>query len=180
MPKVYGQIISENLNLKLENLAENGSDNQTILEKIGESISKMKKDDVVILQWTDTTRFRLVNDKNEWKFMILNSLNYLQNLEDFSYISEKTVEEILINRSQKKFQDELYSIEKIVKKALYEQKLITFSPMQRSIVNSEWALKTDRITIETNGAILDDHYSEIGHMQVANRLIRILSEKKLY
>jgi len=175
IPKTYGELISDKLNLNLINYSKSGTNNQFIFQKICETFKKIKEDDVVIVQWTNVIRFRLVNDKNEWVEFYYGNDDYLKKLNQFENISKQTITEIFVNRMNPKYLEEIKTWELIIKQVLNKNKLLFWSPFEE--FNSYHLL--ERIETETNGEIHDIHISENGHKDLSELLLKDLNTNKI-
>jgi hypothetical protein len=177
-PKVYGEVIAEELGYELVNKGLGGSSNQTILETICNSINDIQLDDVVIVGWSSPIRFRVVDEYGGWQHMIP---HMLLNFKKIGNISAESVLEILENRYHEKYSEEVDNWVKLIDKALIGNKVV------------HWKYHTDKINVhaisnleginkETKGLIDDGHYSENGQLIVAKELIKIINsgnKKKL-
>ena len=186
MPKCYGEVISDKLKLKHINLAIGGTDNYTILDTIINVLNSIEPDDIIIIGWSSTLRFRLVNKTNTFN-TILPGARYT--LDDFSSnveLSKSTLEELAVNRDNSIYIDELNNYIKLLNFAFPNNKIIHWSPFfrqeiggiltTRSNINSNLNhLKNlERVTDETKGEINDYHYSENGHIILAEEFINII------
>jgi len=174
-PKVYGDIIADKLNLDLKNMGNAGICNYTILEKICEHVDDIKDDDIIIVNWAPTIRFRLVeqNEKN-WISLIPGNDN---NIDFFNkMINQSTLDEIFVNRDSKLYKYEIINWIKLLNKTFKSNIIINWTHEMKgpNLLNFS---KYNRIKNETNGAVKDNHYSEIGHIEVADALMHIISSK---
>jgi hypothetical protein len=181
-PKVHGEIIAEKLGYTLVNLGRCRSDNYRILETICENLVSIKSGDIVIIGWSSPIRFRLVSeDKNEvWNSILPgfkeNKMSY--ELIFKNTISENTLNEILYNRKSKKYIDEVVNWGKLIDKALLDNIVIHWSPFAEFGNCIKSINNCNKIHQETNGELLDHHFSEIGQMELANELIKIIELKQ--
>jgi len=170
VPKHYTQLIAEKFNCELRNFAKSGTNNHTIFERFCNSVNSISNDDIVIIQWTEPNRFRLVDDNNNWADFKFHNIQNKRTIENFKNVTIKTIEETLVNRLNIKYKEELESWTNLIKFALKETKLIIWSPFEESyggnIVNS-----IETISIETNRLINDPHFSENGQTHLSNILI---------
>jgi hypothetical protein len=174
VPKVYGDIISDKLNIVLKNMAISGSDNYTILERVCENVDKIKDDDLIIIGWSSPIRFRLV-DQSETKWISLRELNY-NSIDCFGkMISQSTFQEILINRTALLYTNEVNNWIKLLNQTFKYNKIIHWSPFIKNL-NGIYLNKFNRIRRETNEEVGDYHYSETGNIELANRLISIINK----
>lgn len=163
VPKVFGHIVAEKLNLELINTNLNGdaSDNSTILHRIIENIDKINDGDVISVGWSAVTRFRVVDfDKDSW-----NIINPSHPIVDFPNISPQTIEEIGVNRTHNLYFNELCDWVTLVDRLFKKNKVIQWTWTNRRL------LKFDRIIDETNESLFDHHWSEKGHQEFAEWFI---------
>jgi hypothetical protein len=164
IPKVYGEIISDNMGIELVNLGKGGSDNYSIFQSICDSSNLINSNDVIIIGWSSCTRFRLVDKWDEWKPIIPKFDRNIRNLED---VSNTTLEEVLINRTHSKYTNEVHSWIKLLNITFANNLIIHWSPLDRG-VSKNYIGNLANITKETNGEIDNGHYGEVGHIQLAN------------
>ena len=116
LPPVWPTILSEKLNLNCENKGYGARSNYTIFYTFCNSCSKIKKGDTVIVQWTSPYRFLFANVNDNGNFLqdVLPSCNYT----DFDM---KTIEDILVNRTNPIWMEELISFTKIINEVCKEK-----------------------------------------------------------
>jgi hypothetical protein len=174
--KCYGELISEELNLNLQLRASGGYSNESIFFSIINNLENIKIDDVIIINWTENYRFRLLNNDNNFMDFNINGINnYEEN--NISNISKKTVEEILIHRTEKNYGMDLNNYIKTINKAFINNKIIHWSwvnyknkmPLSIDYVDME------TITQDTNGLIYDFHYSEKSHIILSKNFINLIN-----
>jgi hypothetical protein len=178
VPDVYGDIIARNLKLKQFNYAKSGTNNYAIFQTICDSINEIKENDVVIIQWTQVSRFRLVNRFNEWEDFYADVTHYKEKLKKCDDISKSTISEILVNRTNDKHSEEIVSWEKIINKTLTNNKILFWSPFVNISGYGKILKSMETIAIETDGKIPDPHFSEKGQKDLANILLNKLDNKK--
>lgn len=169
-PENFGEIISKKLNLDYLNYAIGGIDNYTIFHSIIKN--DINDDDILIIGWTNPSRFRLVDNPNNSWMTFLPTLNY----DNFYCISKNTINEIFYNRvlndvSHPLCVDEVNDFINIINKAYYKNKIIHWSWYEADFNLTLDALKYDKIIVETNGDVVDYHMTEF--------YSKILSEKML-
>jgi hypothetical protein len=173
-PKVYGDIIAEKLDLDLKNMGEAGICNYTVLEKICEQIHNIKDDDIIIVNWAPTIRFRLV-DQSEKNWISLRPGNN-NNIDNFDkMISQSTLDEIFVNRDTELYQMEIINWIKLLNKT-FKSNVIIHWTHEMSGTNLWNFSQYNRIKNETNDELKDHHPSEMGHIELANRLISIINK----
>lgn len=170
-PKVYPEIISEKLGLKLNNLGIGGSDNYSIFQSFCDISHKIKRDDFVIFGWSSPLRFRLVNRWNGWKTVFP---NHTSNHIGIDGISINTLNEILINRDNLKYVEEVNSWISLINNFLVNIKHVHWS--LDNGIHSYRITNLETIEIETNRKIPDRHFSENGQFELSQILITKLMD----
>jgi len=180
LPKVYGNFISETLNCNLQNMGKVSSDNYTIFETFCNRYSSINDNDVIIIGWSSYLRFRIVNKWNEWEPIIPN-VNYLEN---FDFISNDTINEMLLNRENLRYIDELNNYIEFINTICSNKKIIHWTPFIDNFTKSKGRLNCfffphmEIIDTETNGKLDDCHFSEMGHQKLASELVEIILNNK--
>jgi hypothetical protein len=172
-PKVYGEIISDKLELDLRNLGKAGSDYYTIFQTICDVSNGIKPDDIIIIGWSSPLRYRLVNMYNNWGSIIPNSDKTMVTFEN---ISEITMNEISVNRTHNLYIEEVCSWVRLLNYKFSKNIIIHLSPFQEMPYN--YFSGIERIGIETNGILDDSHYSEKGHQMLSDELILMISQNR--
>jgi hypothetical protein len=173
--KIYGEIIAEGLGMEHINKAIPGSDNYSIFQSFCDNVEKIQKGDVVVIGWSAVLRFRLVTDEptNKWLPLIPNWDN---NMDGFEFISQQTIDEILVNRADINYSNEVNSwitlINHILK--LKGVKVCNWSLFYDKLDALEFDFMQPGYTIysETNGKIVDYHLAELGHEELAKYILR--------
>jgi hypothetical protein len=176
-PKVYGEVIADRLDIDLKNIGQGGSDNYTILERVCENVDKIKDDDLIIIGWSSPIRFRLVGeDKKTWCSIIPIFDNKIDNFGKM--ISQSTLDEIFVNRDTELYQMEIINWIKLLNKTFKSNTIIHWTHNRKMHGTNLWNFsKFNKIKNETNDDINDNHYSEFGHLQLADELISIIDNK---
>jgi hypothetical protein len=182
--KVWPEFLNDILKLRLINLSISGTDNYTIFDTIIDNIDKIENGDVVIIGWSDTLRYRIVN-----KFNSLSTIRPSNNLEngtlnnvwEYKNISLNTINEILVNRDNPLHEHELNRYIKIINLYLKEIKTLHWSPFQKqhmflNITRIDKINEIETIAQETNREIDDSHYSENGHKELSKIIYSKLYE----
>lgn len=180
-PKIWPELLSEKLNLKLNNVARGGSSNYEIFQAFCDNVKKLQEGDVVIIGWTYKERFRLV-DHSDGTFRGLGPAFTVP----FLNVTEATIHEVLDNRTHKKWLEEVYSWEKLIYRLCDSLKvkvlLWSFDPTFYENNNLEYRLRqagAESIFIETGGKIEDNvHYGEKGHIIQCDYFLELLNKKK--
>ena len=171
-PKGFGEIISQKLNLELINLAENASDNYSILQKFCDNVKNIKKNDLVIIGWSSPLRFRLVS--NDWITILPNYDKFSTKEIDKTKISESTLIEILLNRDDIRYCNEVNSWIKLLNNL--NKNIIHWTPFDQRL-DCMFLSKFETIVTETNGELNDWHFSENGHLQLSDLFISKFKKK---
>jgi hypothetical protein len=183
VPKVFGEMMSEKLNMKLINKGIGGSDNSQIFESFCSVVDLIKEDDILIFGWTNQERFRLSNKKNEWSHLSVNfrdkdkkkqegdshffSTEELKNA--FDSISKNTIQEIMYNRMNDVYTQELCNWIKLINFSLSKNKILHWSWDKRiTYCDGIFISGFETIKKETNNLINDNHWSENGHEELSH------------
>lgn len=185
-PKVYGEIISEKLNMELINTAVGGYSNNQIFEEFCKVSDLIKKDDILIFGWSNQERFRLANKNNNWTNFYINfrkkNKKQLQDvyfdllLNETDSISKETIQQIMFNRMNINYLNELENWIKLINLTFQNNKIIHWSwdtRMRKSSIILELN-KFENIATETNNQIDDIHWSEQGQLAVADYLLNLI------
>ena len=167
IPKTFGSVLSDLLKTDVTNLAIPGCDNYTMFHSYIKNIENIKKDDIVIIGWSEVGRFRLASKLNTWISFVPNFDNELKKMEN---ISNQTIIEVCVNRLSDIYIDELNDFIKIMKYSLPNNIIYNWSPflnIRNRVANLENIITPLGINIETNGLVNDYHYGEIAHLNLA-------------
>ena len=173
VPKVFNEILANKLNFETKNCGIGGADNYTIFHTIIQNLDKINKDDVVIIGWSSTVRFRIVDSSNKFKPIQI----WMENLDDVRLkkieidISSKTINEIFYNRKSGTYIGEINDYIKVLKLLLKEQKVINWSPFYDNFkmgMNVTQIDLLDTIIDETKYKVLDGHFCEPSHFALAD------------
>jgi hypothetical protein len=171
-PKGFGEIVSQKLSLELINLAENASDNYSILQKFCDNAKNIKKNDLVIIGWSSPLRFRLVS--KDWITILPNYDKFSTKEIDKTKISESTLIEILLNRDDVRYCNEVNSWIKLLNNL--DKNIIHWTPFDQRL-DCMFLNKFETIFTETNGELNDWHFSENGHIQLSDLFINKFKSK---
>jgi hypothetical protein len=185
IPKSWPQILSENFNLQLKNYGVGGMSNYQIFEEVCEHCNEFKEGDLVIIGWTHVTRFRWAFENETWSSIFSDFTETTSHL-----MSKITHSEILVNRTNKSFVNELYQYQKLIEQfskllgvELYfwsSDDNIIYKENEQFIADKKYLLNnliSDKknvfniiqknggktINEETNSEIPDNHLGESGH-----------------
>jgi hypothetical protein len=181
-PKVWSELLSEKLDLKLSNNAVSGASNYEIFQLFCDNVESLNEGDIVIIGWSFKERFRLFDNKIN-KFIKLGP-----GLNPKVYgLTNNTIDEVLVNRIHPKWLDEIYSWEKLIERTceLIGVKLLIWSfetsfPKHDGFYKTLVELGVERITDETNGNIKDFHFGEKGHIVQSDYFFDVLNNKIIY
>lgn len=182
-PKVWCEFLNDSLQLKLHNLSISATDNYTIFDTIIDSLDSISEDDIVIIGWTSTLRFRIIDKSNKFNTIRPSDSGIHSTLEhtyEYDMISMNTINEILVNRDNELYQYELNRFIKIIGKSISCKNIIHWSPFQKThpiidIHRIELLNDLELIKDETMGHINDTHYSENGHKKLAKYFYDIIN-----
>jgi hypothetical protein len=180
VPKTFGDNLANKLNTEVRNFALGGSDNYTIFESIIKNAPEFKKDDIIIVGWSSIVRFRLVNDSNKFDFILPN----INNSKMISDISEATMNEILVNRTNPMYFEEFKIRFDFLNWLLKDMKLIQWTAWGGNLQTNKYVIefsKEDKtyVNIETNGLVNDTHYSELGHIELTDDFMELINNDDL-
>jgi hypothetical protein len=173
-PKVYGEILSERLGLKLINKGLGGSSNQRILGTICENLNKIQPGDVVVIGWSFVSRFRLVDETNVWRDILLPENMIHPSVGD---VSGESIVEILINRTHINYAKEVDYWIRLIDRALKDCHVVHWMFSDEN-VNVPIIRLNETIDHETDGLINDTHYNERGHIIVAEKILDLINQNK--
>lgn len=180
-PKIFSNILSEELNLNLVDMSNGGCSNYSILHTYIKNIDKIKSNDILIFGWTQPIRFRIASKRNDFYDVIIAVAPYMK---EFIDVSIDTLNDITINRSTHSiYWDELIDYIKIINKSSKESSIFHWTwveptkEIETNIYESKFYQlllpfkKYKTVREETNGKVDDFHYGEVGHSELANDLL---------
>lgn len=159
-PTHFSDILKQKLGTnETFNFAGGGWCNYTIMEKICQTVHRIQPDDYVFIQWSDISRYRIVNGGN-WHIKYLMDADSKQSVERVTDVTVREIE----NWSH------------LLKKFL-PKKTFFWTPFHRQPFYSiDYLLiykhlgDSPLIKDETNGNIEDEHWSDKGHSAVGEIL----------
>lgn len=179
-PLSYGEVISKELGCDIEILSSAGASNTEIFHTFISKMDEITEGDLVIVNWTYLNRFRIANDNNEFDKVMIQAGCKSPN----SLVNIKSLEEIGVNRnSHTIYYKEVSDYSKVIKK-ICNNKIYTFiwtfmnhsEKMDKYIKEFYDEVKSinnlETITQETLGIIVDGHYSEYAHQQLADEILK--------
>jgi muramoyltetrapeptide carboxypeptidase LdcA involved in peptidoglycan recycling len=158
--KLYHDLLSDHFNKPITNLSKGGTCNESILVEFMKIYPLLKSNDVIVLGWTDITRFPTVTYDNRWSSSIHGD----------SLLSKQALDEVKVMRTHDLFKKRLLDILDFIDILIPKDITIihwTWTP------NGPW-LNPYTIKYETNGEIDDNHYSELGHIYLFDKMIKEL------
>jgi len=204
LPEIWPTILSKKLNLENNNKGRGATSNYDIFYSFCDSVSDLKKNDIVIIQWTSIYRFLLANPTQDNLMTILPSETY----EEFN---QTFIDNILVNRSNVTWLVELIYFSKIINEICKEKGVHlfywTYDDDIISYIMEKWSkllydkfisiygvddilkkyhlmghldkLCNNKHTIdgETNGMIHDAHLGEFGHKEQAELFYNYIKER---
>ncbi len=174
-PKIFSDYLATLLNTDVTHYGIGGVDNNTIFDCIIDNVDSIATNDIVIIGWTEPSRFRLEKN-NKWTTI----RNSDSNLESYKFIDTNTLQQIRVNRMSRLYWDEIVNWSKLLSTIfkLKGIKVIFWSPfalctdihLKKQLLPNDWYIGTllNRLQDETNGVINDAHFSESGHKELAN------------
>ena len=171
-PKSWGKLVSEEFGWEYKNYAFGGWDNHSILQSFCEHITEIKPNDIIFIGWAPEVRIRLMDESGVWK-----SFTGQVHPEDWCGISSEIISKILLNRVK---EPDYKPKEGVVKELLSWENMIKHTMKHMNLNIWKWYqndlyLKHQSIQEETNGLIIDGHWSENGHKNYSIDLIKSLN-----
>jgi hypothetical protein len=183
-PLVYGEHISNKLNLSLINKGIAGASNAQIFEEFCKVSHCIEDGDILIFGWTNIERFRLVSKDGNWINIFANlrlkqsDKNFLdETIDDLDSITKETIFQTMFNRSNDLYISELESWINLINTSFKNNKILHWTWDNRKInkcVNIRLE-NFENITLETNNYINDKHLSELGQRDISEYMIKLLT-----
>jgi hypothetical protein len=191
LPKIWPELLSEKLNLNLENKAEGGSSNYTIFTQFTDVVDEIKEGDIVIFGWTNVLRFVIVDERTE-KFR--NALpSDLDNPVYDLCISRDALSEIMVNRTNKVWDKEVSGWIKLINLYLGKDKVKVFhwrstdssifDGMDGNFIDNNMMSHIQSTTLystirdETNNEVDDGHFGEYGQKAQSDYFYQFIVDK---
>lgn len=187
-PKIFSHYLGTMLDMKVEQRGIGGASNFFIFDYIIHTLNdnNITTGDIVIIGWSSPTRFR-IESNNNWVTIHQpqpNDLppNYIRKNIQNKFISNNTIDEILVNRMHSLYWDEVINWSRLLKitfelkgvKVLFWSPFVlgTDSNLKKQLLPNDWYIGTslNRLSDDTNGVINDKHFSEEGHQKLAHIL----------
>ena len=173
IPKVYGEVFAERLGYELKNYGMGSWDNYSIFESFCKIVNQIKPDDIIIFGWSSPERFRIIGTDGYWKQM---APSYEKNGDKKHNLSDNTVDEIFVNRTNQRYSDEVNHWINLINFTFKNNIIIHWTPFVSNI-NSHYLCGFETIREETNGIVGDGHFSEGGQIELTNKLYTIYNKK---
>lgn len=173
-PKGYIDFLSEHFSCETHNFAVQGNDNYSILESFCKNLDKIENDDLVIINWSNVDRFRIVNLFDSWVRILPNHLDILNQTD----ISVKTINQMMVNRMSKKYVEEVLNWSKLINELSKEKKILQWSYVEdfKSKTIKYINPVVEKIVTETNGEVNDTHFSENGNKELSKYILKYLND----
>lgn len=185
IPKTYVNHISNEYGYNVKNFAKSGSSNATILSQFIKVMDEIQPEDIVIINWSSVLRFRTSNGNDDfWDVVSTENILPLENS-----ISESSLNEFKQNRNRDfAFYKELLEHIKLVDKICKNNLVIHWAWDFPQNINSNTTINMlknkllslkdfETIFKETSGEIVDYHYSEKGHLELSEFIIKEIKKK---
>jgi hypothetical protein len=178
-PKSWSELLSNQLNFELKNMAVFGQSNYDIFDMFCKCAEQIQKDDIVIIGWGYVQRFRLVDETtNSFVTIRPNQFKseHINNPALLNGIDINVVNSILNNRTNTEWITEIYGWENVINLL---SKYIGFKIVYWTFdttLNKSYYISTNNfrmdllqmgaedITLETNGKLIDDNFGEKGQI----------------
>lgn len=197
-PNHWTELLSNKLNLKLNNFGYPGMGNDQIFQSIVSNSNSYVSGDIIVIGWSFMNRFKWANDDlNIWERF---GVGFIGNEK---FISESTLNEIIVNRSSPLYVNDIRNYEKLLDIFAKEYNIkIYYWSFDKCVINNktqqnenfifhsklkdnnsilDYILECggDTITIETNLEIDDHHLGENGHKIQSELFYNYITNKKI-
>lgn len=177
-PPSWSELLSIKLSCNLKNYAVGGQTNYDIFEWFCKMCGNFKENDIVLVGWSDNIRFRLYDEYTKDYITIRpNAIQHSNNPKVLNGVSLNTINEIITNRTNKKWEEEICNWEILMKTYCEMKKCkLHFWTFCNKLNKSEYiggshnnfrehlmSMGAEDITMETNGLLNDEHFGEKGH-----------------
>lgn len=191
-PPSWSQLLSNKLNLKLNNFAVSGQSNYDIFEWFSKCSPLIKENDLVLIGWGNLQTYRLFDEyTNDFISIRPNTITTSNRKEILNGINLDTINEITNNRVYDRWVGEINAWEILITEycKLKKCKLLywTFDKnLNKSyylggehsdFYNHLKSLGAENITTETNGILIDNHFGEKGQTTQAEYFFNYITNK---
>jgi hypothetical protein len=188
-PPSWSQLLSNKLNLKLNNFAVSGQSNYDIFEWFSKCSPLIKENDLVLIGWGNLQTYRLFDEYSNNLISIRpNAITTSNKVEILNGISLNTIDELTKNRKHNRWEDEITAWEILITEFCKLKKCKVFYWTFDKNLNKSYYLGGDNvdfynylkslgaedITSETNGLLIDNHFGEKGQQIQSNYFYDIL------
>jgi hypothetical protein len=189
-PKSWPTLLSEKIGMNIKNFGIGGTGNQSIFEQFCIHCDEIKENDVVIIEWTFSHRYRLAYDIIWQNFSAgpLSKTNYneihdkiIENRTNVLYVNEifnfiKLIDEF---SKSKKFKIFYWFAEQEMKKRLSKDMvgIEKYIFWEKSLLGATFDLGGITIKKETNDTVDDTHFGELGHKIMSNIIYEHIQQK---
>jgi hypothetical protein len=173
VPKTYLDYLSEDFEVEIQNYSGDGQSNYEIFQNFCDVVSDIKPNDLIIFNWTDVGRYRLVNDADSWQTISTWNVLYEKKVSNITSVSFDSMLEIYINRvsNLSHICGEVNSWISFINYHLTKCKVLHWTPFNEpDLYKALNMTHISTINDETNGFVTDSHYGEIGQLQLYNEL----------
>ena len=191
-PKSWSELLSNQLNFELKNMAVFGQSNYDIFDMFCKCAEQIQKDDIVIIGWGYVQRFRLVDETtNSFVTIRPNQFKseHINNPALLNGIDINVVNSILNNRTNTEWITEIYGWENVINllskyigfKIVYwtfdsnlnKPHYISTNDFRMDLIKNG----AEDITWETSGKLIDDNFGEKGHLVQFNYFLNHINIK---
>jgi hypothetical protein len=190
-PKTWSELLSEKLNLRLKNYAIGGQSNYDIFEWFCKISTSIKKEDIVIIGWSDIQNFRIVNQYNgEFVTSRPCALKCVNTPVFLRGINLTTIKELHDNRINESWLNEIFSWENLINLL---SRLIGFKVYYwtfdkkihkpyyiggdvTDLYNHLKKIGAQTITEETKKELNDDQFGEMGQLVQYEYFLKYLND----
>jgi hypothetical protein len=165
----WPNILATEINIEIKNLAVAGSSNYQIFQDFCDVSNLIKENDIVIVGWGLVSKFRKVNNNN------------FQNI--YPNINGE-YNEIIIDRNQPKWIEEVYSWEKLIKSYAESKKFKVYFWCGEEFrlnheMNNNYFKQNGCLSMydETDGKVPDTHLGINGHKKMAELFLNIINNE---
>jgi hypothetical protein len=203
LPDIWPTRLSKMLGMEVENKGMGGASNDHIFGEFCDNCEFISKGDIVIVGWTQISRFRaaVYDERGLPKFMSVLP-NMTTNVDTTSFMTTDVLDFLLVERTDRLYVEEIYFREDVMEELSKFKGFDIFfwSSDSEVIYNEPSNFKNKRrylcsdsvddtithlirkkgakkIEVETKGEVKDVHFGEIGHQIQAEVFYKEISEK---
>ena len=180
----WQEIVAKNLNLNLQEFGETSISNSEIFERFAINCSKFNEEDVVVINWTLTERFRVPEEKTN-KFLNLVPAHLKKTDYENTYFTLNDIQKIAIARTHSLYQTEINNWSNLINEFCKLKNIrvvfwgLTYT---QAYYDFDFTLE-DRIKyklriLDHQPENQDHHFSMYGHQHVGSKITKILTDYK--